>query len=118
MTVKECYEKMGANYEDALSRLLDDTRIKKYLLKYVEKNELADLESALKDKRWKDLFMYAHNMKGFGLNLSLTQIHKSSDILCESVRSGEPNQDVEPLFKAVKEAHENMFAAVKELGAD
>lgn len=115
MTVKECYERMGANYDEALSRLLDDARIKKYLLKYAENSELGELTRALSNKNYQDAFLHAHNIKGFGLNLSLVKLFVTSDRLCEALRNGVPKEDPEPLFQAVKEAHEDLFAAVNEL---
>ena len=33
MTVKECYDAMGADYEDVFARLRKDERIQKFLLK-------------------------------------------------------------------------------------
>ena len=33
MTVRECYEAMGADYEDVLGRLRKDERIQKFVLK-------------------------------------------------------------------------------------
>ena len=33
MTVKECYETMGADYDGVVSRLRTDERVRKFLLK-------------------------------------------------------------------------------------
>ncbi len=35
MTVKECYEQMGGNYDDVMSRLRTDERVIKFLGKVV-----------------------------------------------------------------------------------
>ena len=34
MTIKECYEQIGANYEDVRSRLRSDLLIRKFFLKF------------------------------------------------------------------------------------
>lgn len=115
MTVKELYDAVGADYNDASNRLLDDARIKKYVLKYVEQTELADLEKALKEERWEDAFRNAHNIKGISLNLSLTNLHDPSSELCEMLRNGKPAEDPSPLFEKVKQSHEKFYALVKEL---
>lgn len=52
MTVRECYERLGGDYNDALGRLLTEKRAKKYLLKYASKSELPALEDAMKKKDW------------------------------------------------------------------
>lgn len=33
MTVQQCYQAMGSDYEDVMSRLRTDERVKKFLLK-------------------------------------------------------------------------------------
>ena len=35
MTVKECYEKMGADYDSVMGRLRKDERVQKFLLKFL-----------------------------------------------------------------------------------
>lgn len=115
MNVKELYEAVGADYNDALSRLIDDARIKKYVLKYVDQPELSELEKAIKEKRWEDAFRNAHNIKGVSMNLSLTNLQKPTSDLCELLRGGNPCEDPLPLFEKVKQSHENFFAIVKKL---
>ena len=36
MTVKECYEQMGADYEDVLGRLRNEALIRKFAKKFLE----------------------------------------------------------------------------------
>ena len=36
MTVRECYEKMGANYDGVLSRLGNEMLIRKFVIKFLE----------------------------------------------------------------------------------
>lgn len=115
MTVKECYDALGADYNDVIGRLMTDDRVKKYLLKYVEKSELASLEDAMQKKDWNAAFGAAHNMKGVALNLSLTRLAAAASDLCEMLRGGTPKGDTEPLFRRVKEEHEALFSAVKAL---
>ena len=35
MTVKECYEAIDGNYEEVISRLRSDDRVKKFVLKFI-----------------------------------------------------------------------------------
>ena len=37
MTVKECYEAIGADYEDVMGRLRKDERVQKFVLKLPSK---------------------------------------------------------------------------------
>lgn len=38
MTVKECYDAIGADYDDVFSRLRKDDRIRKFLLKVLDED--------------------------------------------------------------------------------
>ena len=48
MTVKECYEKMGANYENVLSRLGgSEALVKRLVLKFLDDASYQKLEEQL-----------------------------------------------------------------------
>ncbi|MDE6209912.1 MAG: Hpt domain-containing protein [Lachnospiraceae bacterium] len=113
MTIKECYEKMGANYQEVISRLMTDARVEKYVLKFADGNYYTLIEETLAEEKWEDAFRNVHNLKGVALNLSLTNVHKTSDILCEALRGGKPDIDITPLLADVKKAYDEAIAAIK-----
>ena len=43
MTVKECYEVMKGDYDDVISRLRTDDRVKKFLLKVLDDTSFSTL---------------------------------------------------------------------------
>jgi len=49
MTVKECYEQMGGNYDDVMSRLRTDERVIKFLGKVVSDTSFELLTESLKN---------------------------------------------------------------------
>lgn len=46
MTVKECYEQMGADYEDVLGRLRNEALIRKFAKKFLEDGSFQMLKVA------------------------------------------------------------------------
>ncbi len=50
MTVKECYDAMGADYEDVAGRLRTDERIRKFVLKVLNDSSYALLCSSLEER--------------------------------------------------------------------
>lgn len=115
MTVKECYEMMGEDPEEVLSRLMSEDRVAKYLQKFAEANDVEKLEASLEEKDWETAFRGAHNLKGLSLNLGFGKLRQSSDILCEALRGGEPTEDIAPMLTKVKEDYENVVSAISQL---
>ena len=56
MTVKECYEIIGANYEEVESRLRTEERIKKFLLKVLNDKSYDLLCDSIKQKNMEEAF--------------------------------------------------------------
>ena len=115
MTVKECYELMEGDYNDVISRLAKDERVEKYLRKFIVSEDYAELVKAVEEKKYEDVFRYSHNLKGMGLNLSVSKLHVSASNLCENVRGGEPKEPCEPLLEKVTGDYEQVINAIKQL---
>ena len=47
MTIQECYEAIGGNYEDVLGRLRSEALIRKFTLKFLEDQSYLQLKQAL-----------------------------------------------------------------------
>lgn len=115
MTVKECYEMMGSDYDDVITRLSKDERVEKYLRKFLVATDYEELVKALEEKNYEDVFRFSHNLKGMGLNLSFTKLYTSASELCENVRNGEPKVDCEPLMEKVAEDYNQVINAIQML---
>lgn len=115
MLVKEFYKEIGGDYEQVFNQLGDDEIIVDFLKKFFDKNELKDLKEFLSKKKYKEAFMNVHNMKGYGLNMALTPLHKSANILCEALRNGKPVVDIKPMIDDLESTYnhiEAIFAAI------
>ena len=113
MTVKECYKQIGGNYEEVLQRLMSDERIRKYLLKFIDSDSMQKMREALEREDYKEAFLHVHSLKGMSLNLGLTGLSESSQVLCEALRTGEPAFDTSPLSVAVEQDYERIAEAVE-----
>lgn len=47
MNTREMYEKINGDYEEVMSRLMKEERVIKFLRKFADGNELADMQAAL-----------------------------------------------------------------------
>lgn len=116
MTVKECYEIMKADYDDVLSRLRTDDRIKKFLLKVLDDPSFTQLCNALDKKDLEEAFRAAHTLKGVCKNMSLTNLAYSASNLTEALRGRKDyGDDIEQLFKKVKKDYALTMACIQML---
>lgn len=103
MTVKECYELMGADYDDVMSRLRTDERVAKFLARVIADPSFEALETAMAEKNTEEAFRAAHTIKGICGNLSLTKLLKSASALTEALRGKTQFPDEAPaLYEQVK----------------
>lgn len=114
MTVQECYEKMGGNYAEVIDRLMSEERVAKYLGKFLESSDFDNMLRGLEGKDYELAFRSVHNLKGMSLNLSFTPLHRTSDILCEALRGGEPKEDISGMLEDVKQSYARVTDAIKE----
>ncbi|MBR5126904.1 MAG: Hpt domain-containing protein [Roseburia sp.] len=113
MTLQECYEKIGGDYEEVTARLTKDERITKYVVKFLEDPTYQMLCEARKAGDDKAVFLYIHTLKGVSQNLGFGNLYEASYEMTEAVRGGVPLED-ESLFEAVKDAYLETIAVIEE----
>ena len=101
MTLKECYDSFGGNYEDVLSRLMDDKRIQRFAFKFLDDTNFETLCECMEKGNYEDAFRAAHTIKGLCLNLGFERLRVSSDALTEALRGGK-SDGAEGLLEKVR----------------
>ena len=61
MTLKECYEAIGGNYEEVIGRLRSERLVQKFTLKFLDDKSLELLEKSLKEENYEEAFRAAHS---------------------------------------------------------
>jgi HPt (histidine-containing phosphotransfer) domain-containing protein len=118
MTVKECYDAMGADYDDVLGRLRTDERIQKFLLKVIEDQTYELLCTSLKNGDMDGAFRAAHTLKGISLNLSLTALYNSSSRLSDYLKEKKGGAaEIERMMTAVKADYKRTLECIEKLKA-
>ena len=116
MTVKECYEKAGSDYDGVLNRLGSEALIKRFAIKFLNDPSFQDLTDGLAEKDGEKAFRAAHTLKGVCLNLGFSELYKASAELTEVLREREIPDNAD-LYQKVKEQYEILTAAIQELEA-
>ena len=115
MTVKQCYESMGANYEEVESRLRTEERIKKFLLKVLNDKSYDLLCTSIEQNNMEEAFRAAHTLKGISQNLSLTALYHSSSALSEKLKAKEYDKEAEEMFEQLKKDYAKTVEAIQSL---
>ncbi len=113
MTVKECYDKIG-NYEEVVSRLMNDTIVKKFALKFLNDPSYDRLCQAVENEDYPEAFRQAHTLKGVTNNLALTPLCNISSEVTELLRDEQPH-DVSDLMAQLKETYQETIENIKQL---
>lgn len=116
MTLKECYELMGGDYEDAVCRLAGERLVIRFVKKALEDKSFQNLCEALEADDWENAFLAAHTLKGVALNLSFHVLADSVSELTESLRDRKGPVPKE-LVCRVKADYEKTMAAVRAFAA-
>lgn len=111
MNVKEFYDAIGGSYEAALSRLMRDSMIEKFVGKFPKDPSFAALRQAIGEEDWEAAFTAAHTLKGVSLNLAFQTLGEQASALTEMLRpprSGEPAA-IADQFAAVSASYEQVL---------
>lgn len=108
MTLRECYESIGSNYEKALMRMCNkESMLAKFAKKFPTDPTYAGLVEAYGNGDMPTAFRMAHTLKGVCLNLGLDKLEVSAAELTEALRNTEaPADNAAELFERVKRDYE------------
>ena len=102
MTIKECYEKVGSDYDGVLKRLGSEALVKRFAVKFLNDPSFQELTDGLAAQDGEKAFRAAHTLKGVCLNLGFTELYKVSAELTEVLR-GRETAGSDALYAQVKE---------------
>ena len=113
MTLMECYEELGGNYQDAIGRLMTEKLLEKFVLKFPEEKTIHILLDAVDKGDTEAAFMAAHTLKGVAANLSFIRLQEAASALTEQLRSKTEPAD-SSLVRDVESAYNATLGAIRE----
>ncbi len=117
MTLRECYDELGSDFDKVLSRLVSEALVKKFALKFPDDPSFGQLKTALADKDAETAFRVAHTLKGICLNLGFENLLAPSKELTEKLRgatSVEGTDELE-LLAAVEKEYDRTCEALRKV---
>lgn len=116
MTIKQCYELFNGDFDDVLERMMRESLVEKFTLKFLDDPSYDNLCEAISQQNREDAFRAAHTIKGVCQNLSFTKLYQSSNLLTQELRNGW-GSDTENLFAQVQKDYAEMIDAIKQYKA-
>ncbi len=113
MTIRECYDALGGNYDDVMGRLRSERLVQKFVLKFCSDGSFDLLLRSLEEGNVQEAFRAAHTIKGMCQNLSFTRLERSATAITEVLRGGDL-AGAAPLLPAVREDYEVTVRAISE----
>lgn len=86
MTIQECYQQFGGDFDEVKKRLPSEALIKKFIAKFLNDGSFPDLKAAFAEGDRERAFRAAHTLKGVCGNLSLSRLLLSASKLTELLR--------------------------------
>lgn len=86
MTIQECYQQFGGDFDEMKKRLPSEKMIKTFITKFLNDSSFSDLQTAMRDCSREQAFRAVHTLKGVCANLSLNRLMLSASKLTEILR--------------------------------
>lgn len=117
MDIRECYLKLGGNYDEILTRMMGkENLVEKFLRRFPADESFSSLKLALSNGDGEAAFRAAHTLKGVAKNLALTRLGDAASSLTEALRGGKIPPEAEELTARVEELYNLVISCVEELG--
>ncbi len=116
MTIQECYEALGGDYEEVIGRLMREKMVQKFLLKFLNDKSYDLLVESIEADNAEEAFRAAHTIKGVCQNLSFTKLYQSSELITEMLRAGD-TAGAYAFLDNVTEDYEQTVKAIRALQA-
>ena len=115
MTISQCYEMLGGDYQQAISRFQIERLVVKFAVMFKQDESFVSLKKALQENNAEEAFRHAHTLKGVCANLSFTKLYNSAGCLTESLRNGTFPDNLDQLFSQVEEDYQATIYALNQL---
>lgn len=114
MTLEQCYQVIGGDYEEVLQRLMNESLVRRFLDKFLKDASFDNIFVNLEKGDMPEAFRAAHTLKGLCQNLGLGNLYHSSYDVTEALRDGN-NGTTPEMLEQLKQDYNNTVAAIQDL---
>ena len=116
MTLRDFYEEINSDYDEAMKRLMNEGIMKKFVLKFTTDSSYPRLLKAVEANNYEEAFESAHTLKGVCQNLGFHNLSEPASVLTDSLRNGNRPQNWN-LMEVITTEYERTIAAIQRIDA-
>ena len=102
MDLEQCYKELEGDYAEVMRRLRKEELVHRFLIKFLESDEVQRIDEALQERDYEKAFDLVHTLKGETMTLGLGRLSKSSIMLCEQLRYKIYGEEMLQQFRKVR----------------
>lgn len=112
MTLRECYDALGGDYEGVIGRMSLERIVQKFTIKFIDDKSFPLLKESLENENYEEAFRAAHTLKGVCQNLSFDKLYKSSYEMTELLRA-KKHSEAKDYFSSVNKDYAETVSAIE-----
>lgn len=114
ISMREAYEKISANYDDACTRLMGEEMLARFALKFLDDESMDKLEAAMAAGDARAAFMAAHTLKGVSQNLGFDNLYEPAVVVTEALRGADAVDGARAGMHALQKQYAATMSALRE----
>ena len=112
--IEEFYKNINGNYSEALNRMQNDERIKKFLGYFLADTSYSEFVNAMENKDVDSAFRAAHTLKGVCKNMAFTALSIVAEAITEELRAHN-FEKAEEIFPNVKKEYDIVITEINKI---
>ena len=110
MDLKDCYMKLGGNFDEVMGRLGREQIIRKFVYKFLDDKSFAIFEASMEKKDYAEALRAVHTLKGICQNLSFTRLSESCSAATKVLKEDNWNKAAEMIPQLSEEYYKTINA--------
>lgn len=117
MGLQELYTEIEGNYKDIMERLVTETRVRKFVLLFLEDDSYENFLKAMEEENVSEAFRAIHTLKGVCLNLGFQGMYPVVSDMTELLR-GNAMEEGKKKLPELQKIYENHVRAIEKYRRD
>jgi len=112
MTLQQCYSALQGDYQEAVTRLMNDRLVARFIQKFPIDPSMQQLRDMTAAGNNQEAFRAVHTLKGVAANLAFTKLFQDASALTEQLRDGTSAPDA-ALLSTLEDTYTQTLQAIE-----